>query len=81
MDAIKPDYYKYAFPGGYTYDVIDIAKAMNLPFTLSLALKYFRVKGDMRKQINDLEKAKECIQREIDYLNRQYLEQFPTLPF
>lgn len=81
MDAIKPDYYKFTFPGGLRYDIIDIAKAMNLPFTLSLALKYFRVKGDIQKQINDLEKAKECIQREIDYLNRQYLEQFPALPF
>lgn len=68
MEEVKPTYYKMNIKG-VEIDVIDIARAMNLPFTLSLALKYFRIKGDTSKRVSDLEKAKECIQREIDYLN------------
>lgn len=68
MEETKPDYYKYIFPDGNVWDVIDIVRAMNLPFTLGLALKYFRVKGDVNKRINDLEKCKVCIDREIKYL-------------
>jgi len=41
-EQIKPDYYQNTFPDGRVWDVIDIAAAMKLPFTLSLALKYFR---------------------------------------
>ena len=51
-EQIKPDYYKFTIKG-VEFDVIDIAKAMELPFTLSLALKYFRVKGDLKKIISE----------------------------
>lgn len=71
MEETKPDYYKYIFPDGNVWDVIDIVRAMNLPFTLGLALKYFRVKGDKEKRINDLQKAIEVINREINYLKEQ----------
>ena len=73
-EQIKPDYYKFTIKG-VEFDVIDIAKAMELPFTLSLALKYFRKKGNIQKQINDLEKCVTCVQREIDYLKEELNEQ------
>ena len=67
-EAIKPSYYQIIV-GGQTIDVFDIATGFELPFTLASALKYIvRVKGDNVKRINDLEKALECIKREIDYL-------------
>ena len=59
------------FPDGNVWDIIDIVRAMNLPFTLGLALKYFRKKGDDAKQIEDLKKCKECIEREIEYLDNK----------
>ena len=71
MEETKPDYYRYIFPDGNVWDIIDIVRAMNLPFTLGLALKYFRVKGDKEKRINDLQKAIEVINREINYLKEQ----------
>lgn len=72
-EQIKPDYYRYKFPDGKEWDVIDIARAMNLPFTLSLALKYFRKKEDKLKEVEDLRKAIECIKREIDYIESKEL--------
>ena len=72
-EQIKPDYYRYKFPDGKKWDVIDISRAMNLPFTLSLALKYFRKKGDKFKEVEDLRKAIECIKREIDYIESKEL--------
>lgn len=68
-ELTRPDYYRYQLKG-IEVDVIDIATAMNLPFTLALALKYFRIKGDKQKQINDLEKAIECINRQIQNLKQ-----------
>lgn len=70
MDEIKPDYYKIVVKG-VEIDVLDIARAMKLPGTLMLALKYFRIKGDISKRINDLEKSVFCICREIDYLKEE----------
>lgn len=70
MDEIKPDYYKFTVKG-VEMDVMDVARAMKLPFTLSLALKYFRVKGDAEKRINDLQKAVEVINREIEYIKEE----------
>jgi hypothetical protein len=66
-EAVKPQYYQFKIRG-IEVDVFDIARGMSLPFTLASALKYFRVKGDKAKQINDLEKAVECIRREIEHL-------------
>jgi hypothetical protein len=80
MDKIKPDYYKLNIKG-VSCDIMDIIKAMNLPITLGLALKYFRIKGDTAKKINDLEKAIYCIQREIDYLNNELAVTKDELPF
>lgn len=67
VEDTKPAYYKFELNGA-VIDVFDIARAMGLPNTLFMALKYFRIKGDKQKRINDLEKAKECINREIEHL-------------
>jgi len=66
-EAIKPDYYKFNIKGT-DCSMFDIARALGLSIELFSALKYFRVKGDTAKQINDLEKAKECIDLEIKRL-------------
>lgn len=69
MESLKPTYYKFVVKN-VEVDVFDIAKAMDLPNTLFNALKYFRIKGDVLKRINDLEKSKVCIDREIEYLRQ-----------
>lgn len=66
-EAIKPDYYKFKIKG-VDCDMFDISESLQLPIRLFSALKYFRVKGDKAKQINDLEKAIECIKLEIERL-------------
>ena len=69
-EPTTPDYYR-AIINGTQVDVIDIALAYSLPITLGLALKYIvRIKGDNNKRINDLEKAIECLNREINYLKQ-----------
>lgn len=67
MDEVKPQYYKFVVKG-VEMDVLDVARAMELPFTLSLAMKYFRKKGDWQKQVSDLKKCRECIDREIEFI-------------
>jgi len=67
QEQIKPSYYNFEIKETL-FDIFDISKAMNLPNTLFNALKYFRVKGNKDKQINDLQKSIECIKREIEYL-------------
>lgn len=67
QDAIKPDYYRFAIKE-QPCDLFQIAEAMGLSLRLFSALKYFRFKGDKVKQINDLEKAIECIKLEIERL-------------
>ena len=66
-ESTKPEHYKFQMKG-IEFDVFDVARAMGLPNTLFMALKYFRVKGGNEKKINDLEKAMECISREIGFL-------------
>jgi len=72
MESLDPKYYKLIV-NGVVIDVFDIARAWNLPNTLFSALKYFRIKGDKAKRINDLEKAITCIEREINYLKQEKL--------
>ena len=52
------------------YDVIDIVKDYNLNFNIGNVLKYIVRAGrkDKDKHIEDLEKAKDYLQREINYL-------------
>jgi len=61
----KPSYYKAR--GGY--DVIDVIKAFDLNFNLGNVLKYIARAGKKTEEkINDLQKAREYIDREIKYL-------------
>ena len=52
------------------YDVIDIVKDYDLNFNIGNVLKYIVRAGrkDKDKHIEDLEKAKDYLQREINYL-------------
>ena len=61
--GIRPDYYQF-----HQYDVFDIAAYFGLAFPLGNALKYLLRAGkkDQDKDIEDLQKAMRCIQREID---------------
>lgn len=65
MDAIKPDHYK-----SEKIDVIDICYLFDLNFSRGNALKYIIRAGkkDKAKEIEDLNKAIEYINREIEHL-------------
>lgn len=69
-EPTKPNYYKFNIKG-IQCNMFDIARALGLSLELFSALKYFRVKGDTAKRINDLQKAKQCIDMEIEELRRQ----------
>jgi hypothetical protein len=68
-DQVKPNYYKFNIKG-VQCNMFDIARALGLSLELFSALKYFRVKGDTAKRINDLQKAKQCIDMEIENLSK-----------
>ena len=70
MEEIKPKYYQIKIKG-VECDFFDIIKALDLPFTLGNAFKYFRKKGDVAKAIEDLDKAIECIRKEQEYLKEE----------
>jgi hypothetical protein len=73
QDAIRPAYYQLEVKG-VKFDVFDLVRAIqkkvDFSFELATAIKYIiRLKEDsIEKRINDLEKAKECIEREILFL-------------
>jgi len=73
-EAIAPNYYDINITNakGETIncDVFDIANAMNLSLEQFNTLKYFRVKGNVEKQINDTEKGIKCLERHIDRLKQ-----------
>ena len=67
----KPKHYD----NGANYDVIDIANDYNLSFARGNAVKYI-VRAGVKKQdteIEDLEKAITCLEREINYLEKKKL--------
>jgi hypothetical protein len=65
---IKPDYYRDG-----DMDVIDIANYFKLNFSLGNVLKYIVRAGKKNpdKHIEDLTKAKEYLEREINYVTKQ----------
>ena len=71
-ESTKPEYYKIKIRNSNNEsilcDVFDISHAMNLSLEQFMTLKYFRVKGDILKQINDTEKAIECLKRHLSRL-------------
>jgi hypothetical protein len=73
-EETKPNYYNLELDT-VKFDVFDLVRAIRekvptFSFELCSALKYIiRIKSDTNeKRINDLEKAKECIDREIKHL-------------
>lgn len=62
-NTIRPGYYKSSMG-----DVFDIAAAYGLDMPLGMAVKYILRAGkkDKAKEIEDLEKAVQCIQRAIE---------------
>lgn len=64
-DKTKPNYYKNDLN---TLDVIDIVKILNLNFNLGNVLKYITRAGKKDNVIQDLQKAREYIDREIIHL-------------
>ena len=62
----KPKYYKVEIKG-VPIDVIDIANAYNLSFMKGNAIKYILRAGKKDLLVQDLKKAIECLQRDIDY--------------
>ena len=62
----KPKYYKVEIKG-VPVDVIDIANAYNLSFMKGNAIKYILRAGKKDLLVQDLKKAIECLNREIEY--------------
>lgn len=67
-ERIKPSYYQGK---NSTLDVIDIIKILDLNFNLGNVLKYITRTGKKENAIADLKKAKEYIEREIEYLGQE----------
>lgn len=65
--SIKPEYYK-----GTDFDVIDVCNKFDMNFNLGNVMKYIVRAGkkDPEKHIEDLNKAMEYLQREIDFINK-----------
>ena len=73
MEDIKPNHYKVKVINrvnkeSIECDYFDIGNALNLPIEWFTALRYSRIKGDTNKQINDTEKAIECLKAYLDKL-------------
>ena len=63
MKSSQPHY-----DNGKDYDVIDIAIDYNLNFFRFNVLKYIFRAGKKQSELNDLLKAKDYLEREIEYL-------------
>lgn len=61
--TIRPDYYKF-----HGYDVFDIADYFGLSFPLGNALKYILRHKDETKRLEDLKKARQCLDRAIELM-------------
>ena len=68
-DAIKPDYYQF-----HGYDVFDIAEHFGLSFPLGNALKYILRHKDETKRLEDLKKARQCLDRAIEIMEKRHIE-------
>jgi hypothetical protein len=68
MSILKPEYYRSS-----TIDVIDMCHMYSLSFDIGNVLKYSIRAGskDSSKKIEDLEKAKEYLNRRIEFLKNE----------
>ena len=65
---IKPDYYRNG-----NFDVIDVTNKFKMNFNLGNVLKYIVRAGNKNpeKHLEDLSKAKEYLEREIEYIKEK----------
>ena len=68
-DPIKPSHYKIEIKG-VECDYFDIGNALDLSLEQFTALRYFRKKGDVDKQIEDTKKCIECLKRHLEKLEK-----------
>ena len=55
---------------GKNYDIIDVCKDYSLNFNRGNVMKYIARAGKKQDELGDLIKAKDYLEREIDYLRR-----------
>jgi hypothetical protein len=55
---------------GKNYDIIDVCKDYSLNFNRGNVMKYVARAGKKQDELGDLLKAKDYLEREIDYLRR-----------
>ena len=71
-ESTKPKHYKIKIGNrlgqSIECDYFDIGYALGLSLEQFTALRYFRKKGDVEKQLNDTEKAIECLEAHIKRL-------------
>ena len=67
--TVNPDYYKF-----HGYDVFDIAEHFGLDFPLGNALKYILRHKDETKRLEDLKKARQCLDRAIELMEKRHIE-------
>ena len=63
------------YNNGKGYDLIDVGIDYKLNFFRFNVLKYICRAGKKQNELQDLEKALDYIQREIDYVRKQELKQ------
>lgn len=75
LECIKPNHYKVTITNkngeSIQCDYFDIARGLGLSLEQFTALRYFRKKGGTEKQINDTEKAIQCLELHKKTLNNQ----------
>ena len=59
---------------GKQYDLIDVGLDYNLNFFRFNVLKYICRAGKKENELQDLQKAKDYLEREIDYLTKKELK-------
>ena len=67
--TVNPDYYKF-----HGYDVFDIADYFGLSFPLGNAIKYILRHKDETKRLQDLKKARRCLDRAIELMEKRHIE-------
>jgi hypothetical protein len=67
------------YTSGKDYDLIDVGIHYNLNFFRFNVLKYICRAGKKQNELQDLEKALDYLQREIEYLRNKELENIERL--
>jgi hypothetical protein len=62
------------YNNGKHYDLIDVGTDYNLNFFRFNVLKYICRAGKKENELQDLQKAKDYLEREIDYLTKKDLQ-------